>query len=44
MDQFAVITRSPPRFSDADIIGVPFYGLVIDLLNTEYGRTFFALD
>jgi phosphatidylserine decarboxylase len=26
-----------------DIIGVPFYALVIDLLNTDYGRTFFAL-
>jgi hypothetical protein len=44
LDQFAEVTRTPPAFSDFDIIGVPFYALVIDLLNTESGRTFFALE
>jgi hypothetical protein len=43
LDQFAEATRTPPAFSDLDIIGVPFYSLVIDLLNTDFGRTFFAL-
>ena len=44
LDQFAVVTFTAPKFSDEDIIGVPFYALVIDLLNTDFGRTFFALD
>jgi hypothetical protein len=43
LDQFAEITRTPPAFSDHDIVGIPFYSLVIDLLNTDFGRTFFAL-
>lgn len=44
LNQFAVITKTPPKYSNEDIIGVPFYALVIDLLNTDFGRTFFALD
>lgn len=44
LDQFAAVTKTAPKFSDEDIIGVPFYALLIDLLNTEFGRTFFALD
>jgi hypothetical protein len=44
LNQFAQVTRTPPAFSDFDIIGVPFYALVIDLLNTDYGRTFFAME
>lgn len=39
-----MITYSAPEYSDVDIIGVPFYALVIDLLNTDFGRTFFAMD
>lgn len=44
LDQFAEATRVPPSFSDLDVIGVPFYALVIDLLNTDYGRVFFSID
>lgn len=44
LNRFAIVTKTPPAFSDADIIGVPFYALVIDLLNTDFGRTFFALE
>ena len=44
LDEWAEITRTPPAFSDYAIIGVPFYAVVIDLLNTDFGRTFFAID
>jgi hypothetical protein len=44
LDQFTEVTRTPPSFADLDIIGVPFYALIVDLLNTEYGRIFFSMD
>lgn len=34
LDQFAVVVTTPPDYSDEGIIGVPFYSLIIDLLNT----------
>jgi phosphatidylserine decarboxylase len=43
LDSFASICQTPPRFEDADIIGVPFLSLLIDLLNTEHGRSFFSI-
>ena len=43
LDTFASICQTPPKFEDADIIGVPFYAMVIDLLNTEHGRYFFSI-
>lgn len=44
MDQFAVVVTTPPDYSDEGIIGVPFYSLVIDMLKTDYGKIFFALE
>jgi phosphatidylserine decarboxylase len=43
LDTFSSICQTPPKFEDADIIGVPFYAVVIDLLNTEHGRFFFSI-
>lgn len=44
LDQFAVVVTTPPDYSDEGIIGVPFYSLVIDMLKTDYGKMFFALE
>lgn len=43
LDTFDSICRAPPKFEDVDIIGVPFYSMVIDLLNTDHGRFFFSI-
>ncbi len=43
LDILASITQTPPQFEDADITGVPYYGMIIDLLNTEHGRFFFSI-
>lgn len=43
LNSFASVCLKPPSFEDVDIIGVPFYALVIDLLNTEHGRFFFSI-
>lgn len=43
LDTFASICQTPPRFENADIIGVPFLSIVIDLLNTEHRRFFFSI-
>ena len=42
-DTLDSICKTPPKFEDIDIIGVPFYSIVIDLLNTENGRFFFSI-
>jgi phosphatidylserine decarboxylase len=36
------IVQTPPSYQNQDIIGVPFYSLFLDLLNTSYGQTFFS--
>ena len=33
---------TPPIFRPTDIVGVPFYALFIDFLNTPFGEAFFA--
>jgi phosphatidylserine decarboxylase len=43
LDNFAIICQTPPKFEEADIIGVPFLSLLKDLLNTEHGRFFFSI-
>jgi phosphatidylserine decarboxylase len=43
LDTFDYICRTPPKFEDADLIGIPFFSTVIDLLNTEHGRVFFSI-
>lgn len=43
LDTFASICQTPPRYENADIIGVPFYSMVLDLLDTEHGRFFFSI-
>ena len=43
LDTFASICQTPPRFENADIIGVPYLSIVIDLLNTLHGRFFLSI-
>ena len=42
MDVFASICQTPPRYENADLIGIPFSSIVLDLSNNEYGRVFFS--
>jgi phosphatidylserine decarboxylase len=34
--------QTPPKFENADIVGVPFYSMFIDLMATRFGQNFFA--
>ena len=43
LDIFASICQEPPKFENADLIGIPFYSMVVDLLNNEHGRAFFSI-
>lgn len=36
------IATKPPEFRNAAIIGVPFYAIFIDFMDTRFGQAFFA--
>jgi len=38
-----MICQTPPSCSDTELIGIPFYSMLIDLMNTESGRCFFSI-
>ena len=43
LDLFNVVAQSPPEFTHSQFSGVPFNALLIDLINTSFGKALFSL-
>jgi hypothetical protein len=43
LDLINVVTQTPPCFSHSEFSGVPINALLIDLINTDFGKSLFSM-